>query len=141
MASQQRTLFVTPQYVKDNSAPNNNMEDNLIRKCISLSEDKYIHPILGTQLTLAISNHINALVQSGTTIPANYKLLLDDYIIPCLVEYTQLEYLPYTFKFRNKGISRQTSPESIPAEVDELVYLSQTLKTNAEFYAARMIYF
>lgn len=139
MASQQRTLFVTPQYVKENSVFNDNIEDNILRKCISMCEDKYIHPILGTQLTLAITNHINAYVQSGTSIPTNYKILLDEYIIPCLVEYVQVEYLPFTFKFRNKGVSRQTSPESIPAEVDELIYLRQTILANAQFYGTRMV--
>lgn len=138
---QQRILFTTPQFVKDNTTINDNVEDNILRKCISVAEDKIIHPLLGSQLTLAISNHIQAYIVSGTAIPAAYKTLLDDYIVPTLVEYTQIEYIPFTYKFRNKGISRQTSDTSIPAEVDELIYLKNNILSTAQFYGERLVSF
>jgi len=137
--SQQRVLWTTPQFLKDNTVVNNNVEDNILRKCISVAEDKVIHPLLGSQLTLTISNHIQAYIASGTTIPADYKTLIDNYIVPCLVEYSIIEYIPYTYKFRNKGISRQTSPESLPAELDELVYLKQNILATAQFYGERLV--
>jgi hypothetical protein len=137
----QRVLWTTPQFIKDNTTINDNVEDNILRKCISVAEDKVIHPLLGSQLTLAISNHIQAYIASGTTIPADYKTLIDNYIVPTLVEYAQIEYIPFTYKFRNKGIGRQTSPESIPAELDELVYLKQNILSTAQFYGERLVTF
>jgi hypothetical protein len=133
-----RVLFTTPQFLKDNTVVNDNVEDNILRKCISISEDKYIQPLLGTQLYLSLTTYVKANVLSGSTIPANYKLLLDDYIVPTLLEYSTYELVPFSFKFRNKGISRQTSPDSIPAEVSDLIYVRNNVLANAQFYADRL---
>jgi len=139
--SQQRVLWTTPQFLKDNTVVNDNVEDNILRKCISVAEDKVIHPLLGSQLTLTISNQIQDYIGSNVPIPAAYKTLIDDYIVPTLVEYAVIEYIPFTYKFRNKGIQRQTSPESIPAELDELIYLKQNILSTAQFYGERLVAF
>jgi hypothetical protein len=133
-----RVLWTTPQFVKDNSVINDNVEDGILRKCISTAEDKYLHPIIGTSLTTAINTYISLYVSSGNTIPTNYKLLIDDYIVPTLLEYTVYEYVPFSYKFRNKGISRQSSPDSIPADIGELSYLRNNIKDTAEFYGERL---
>jgi hypothetical protein len=141
MASQQRVLWITPSYLKENTVVNDNTEDNILRKCISVAEDKILHPLLGTQLTLAVSTYIQDYINSNVPIPAAYKTLIDDYIIPTLVEYSIIEYIPFTFKFRNKGISRQSGPDTIPAELEELIYLKNNILTTAQFYGERLVTF
>ena len=131
-------LFLTPQTLKDNTVINNNVEDKILRKCISSAEDKYIHPLVGSGLYSAITGHISALMLSGTPIPATYKTLLDDYIVPTLIEYSTYELIPFSYKIFNKGISRQSSPDSIPAEVDELIYLRNNILNQAQFYGTRL---
>lgn len=129
-----RTLFITPQFVKDNSFPNDNVEEKLLVKAIRIAEDKYIQPIIGGNLYATLISQIRA-----NTIAGNYKNLLDNFIIPCLLEYTVYEYIPYTYKFRNKGISKQTSPTSEPADRDELYYLRDNIRDTAQFYGENLI--
>lgn len=134
-----RTLFITPQVLKDNSVFNKNIEDNLLRKGISTAEDKYIHPLLGSGLYSAITTHINNYIDSGTTIPANYKLLLDMYIVPTLIEYASVELVAYmSYKMRSKGISRQTGENTIPADLAELNYVRDNFLSSAQFYGQRL---
>jgi hypothetical protein len=133
-----RTLIITPQFLKDNSVINDNVEDNILEAVIRIAEDKYIHPKLGSRLVERINTEI-ATYASGGTITAEYKTLIDDYITACVIQYSIYEYVPYTFKFRNKGISTQTSPDSTPASVSDLGYIRESVKSTAEFYAERLI--
>ncbi len=133
-----RTLIISPQYLKDNSVINNNTEDTILQVCIRHAEDKYIHPLIGSRLMERVTNDI-ASYQTGGTINAAYKILIDDYITPCLIEYSIYEYVPYSFKFRNKGISRQSSPDSIPADLNDLGYIRETVQSSAQFYGDRLV--
>lgn len=139
MQGSTRILWITPQYLKDNTIINDNVEDNILQVNIRTAEDKYLHPLLGTQMTIKINKLISDSIISGSTIPTEYKTLIDDYIIPCLVEYSVYENVPFTYKFRNKGISKQTSPDSIPAELDELTYLRNNIRDTAQFYGERLV--
>lgn len=131
-----RTLFIDPQYVRDNSVINDNTEGGLISKAIRTASDKYIQPIIGGNLYNSLISKIQLNSLSG-----DYKTLMDDFIVPCLLEYTIYEYIPYSFKFRNKGISRQTSPDSIPAEVEDLTYIRDNVLQTAQFYGETLVRF
>lgn len=130
-------LFITPQYLIENSAINSNVEQKILTKCIRTASDKYLMPLIGSQLYEAIVNRISG----GTMTAGDYKDLLDDYITPALVDYAVLEYIPFSaVKFRNKGIQRQTSEEnSEPADMDNLTYLQQSVRDSAQFYSERLI--
>jgi len=141
MQGSNRILWVTPQYLKDNTVINDNCEDNILQVNIRAAEDKYLHPLIGSQMTKKVNQLISDSILSGSTIPTEYKTLIDDYIIPCLVEYSVYENVPFTFKFRNKGISQQTSPDSIPAGIDELTYLRNNIRDTAQFYGERLVTF
>lgn len=130
-------LFITPQYLIENSAINSNVEQKILTKCIRSASDKYIMPLIGSNLYEAIVNKISG----GTMAAGDYKSLLDDYITPALVDYSVLEYIPFSaVKFRNKGIQRQNSGEnSEPADMDNLTYLQQSVRDSAQFYSERLV--
>jgi hypothetical protein len=135
MSSATRVLFLTPQYLIDNTVINGNVEQKILNKCIRTAEDKYIMPLIGSPLYESLITKI-----TGNTLTGVYKTLMDDYVIPCLLEYSLYEYIPFTsFKFRNKGVSKQTSPESEPADLADLSYLRENVKDSAQFYGDRLV--
>ncbi len=133
-----RFLIITPQYLKDNSVINNNVEENILQVVIRHAEDKYIHPLIGSRMMDRISLDISSYVTGGTIDPA-YKTLIDEYVTPCLIEYSIYEYVPYTFKFRNKGVSRQGGPDTLPADLNDLGYIRETVLSSAIFYGERLV--
>lgn len=141
MVGANRILWITPAYLAENTVIDDNVSTNILQVNIRVAEDKFLHPLIGSQMTSKVNQLINDKIVSGVTIPAIYKTLIDDYIIPCLMEYAVYENIPFTFKFRNKGISLQNSPDSTSAGLDELNYLSQKVLTTAQFYGERLITF
>lgn len=131
-----RTLFVTPQYMMDNTVVNDNADPKLIVKAIRTAEDKYILPIIGGMLYNTIIDKI----QTGALL-GNYKNLVDRFIIPATLEYATYEYVPYVYKFRNKGISKQTSETSEPVDRDDLYFIRENILQTAQFYGEQLINF
>ena len=133
-----RVLLISPDYLVSNSPINENVEQKLLAKCIRTAEDKYLMPIVGSNLYTTIINMI-----SGGTMPAgDYKNLLDLYVSPALVEYSTLEFITFnSFKIRNKGVQRQTGENSETVAPADLSYLSQSVRDSAEFYSNRLIQF
>lgn len=129
-----RTLFCTPQYIFENTIISDNSDVKLVKKATRVAEDKYILPIIGGMLYNTIINKI----QTGT-LTGDYKSLVDRFIIPCLLEYTVYEYVPYTYKFRNKGISKQTSETSEPVEREDLYFIRENILQTAQFYGEQLI--
>lgn len=129
-----RHLFITPQYVRENHLPNENTEGNLIAKAIRVAQDKYIRTLIGGDMYSALINN-----DVLGTLSVDYINLLNNFVIPCLVEYTIYEYVMYSYKIRNKGISRQTSPDSIPAELEDLYYMRDNIRDTAQMYGEMLI--
>lgn len=129
-------LFITPEYLIENSAINSNVEQKILTKCIRSASDKYIMPAIGSQLY----QKIVSLISGGTMTAGVYKTLLDDYITPALVDYSVLEYIPFSsVKFRNKGMEKQTSDVSTPADAESLVMVQASVRDSAQFYTERLI--
>ena len=98
------TLFISDTIIKERSIVNGNNDPKLIYPDIKAAQDLYIHPILGTALFIKIQNAIAANNWTGL---ADYKTLLDDYIIDTLVNYTMAELPMNSYQFTNKGIVRK----------------------------------
>lgn len=134
MASESKYLIVGTQYLRDNTIINDNVDAQVLQPIIRAAQTKYIQQVIGDSLY----SKIIADIQSNT-ISGNYKILVDDYIIPVLLQYIVYEAVPFmTFKFRNKSISKQGSDNSTPAELTDLEYLRNNILPTAQFYAERL---
>lgn len=134
MAGGATTVFIGTQYLRDNSIINDNVDEKVLGPLIRLAQDKYIQAIVG-------SNLYNALILQviAGSVTGDYKILLEEYIMPTLIQYAVYESIPYlNFKFRNKSISKQTSDTSVPVELAELSYMRENVQSTAQFYAERM---
>ena len=130
-----RTTFITTEDLRDNTVIQGNVEGAILIRCIKVAQDKFVMNFIGGNLYSSLINKINA----GTLTQVD-KNLLNGFIVPTLMEYTVFEVIPFlSLKFRNKGINKQTSPESESASLSDLHYISQKILETAQFYAESMI--
>lgn len=126
--------MISDQMIKDRTTIHGNIDSQLVSPHIKLSQDKFVEPILGT----ALFNKILSDIFNGT-ISGDYKTLLDDYIVDCLVWYT-LSSMPIhlSFQFWNKGVVRNSGEDTEVPSMSELIDISNDFKNNAQFYANKL---
>lgn len=123
-----QALFINSEYLKSVSVIDENVDEKIIRLSIVRAQRLHIKPKLGTDLYNKFVTDINA----GTPITGVYKTLLDEYIIPALVEWSVYEAtLGLNFKYRNKAIAAQSSENAQPADLTILSALKDDVKIPA----------
>ena len=133
-----RVLFLSTYRLKKNTPIQQNVDDDLLNPYIYKAQETHIQQILGTNLYDSISDMIiNNTI--GAPQNVNYKTLLDDYIGPCLIEYSFYEVMPFiSLKITNKSIVRGNAEFANEGDLTDLKYLRQTVADIAQFYAQRL---
>jgi hypothetical protein len=134
-----KVKFIDIEYFNNHTPVDGNVDFKLIKPLIYKAQDIHIQQVTGSKLY----NRLKELIITGQIVEeefAKYKLLLDDYIRPTLAEWTLYELLPFmNFKLTNKSISKRTSENSGPSEVDEIKWLRSSVRDSAEFYTKRIV--
>lgn len=127
-------LLISDEILKDRTAIHGNIDPKFLYPEIKAAQDMYIHPILGTALYDKIIDDVDT-----ATITGDYKDLLDDYIIDCLLYYV-LAGLPeaLSYQFWNKGVVRKQGDNTELPSMSELIDLSNKYRIRAEWYAERL---
>jgi len=113
--------------------------DSLV-PAMHLAQTQYLREIIGTDLYNKFSADITALINSGTTFPATYKALLDDFVKPILVHLTVHEFLKTAHvTVSNKGVFKHTSENASDVNQSELKELIQVARDRAESYTQRFL--
>lgn len=119
----------------DRTAIHGNIDPKLLESDIKYAQDVYIFPLLGTALMNKIQAYIVANNWTGGT---NYKALLDNYLVDCLIWFTLSEsQLTMSFQLSNKGIIRKQGDNLQLPSMSEIMQLASDNKKRAEFYANR----
>lgn len=131
-------LLISETMIKERTSIHGNIDPKLIFPDVKVAQDMYIARLLGT----ALYEKLQTLVDSGLISDAgnaDYKTLLDKYIVDALVYYT-LSELPtsISFQFWNKGVSRKTGENIEGPTMSDLIDVSNKYRNRAEFYAERM---
>jgi hypothetical protein len=127
----QDVLWITEDYVKDNSILNENVDWRLAQPILILVQDQYIHPILGTALFDEIADEIYA-----GSVSTNNQTLLDRYIRKVIMWYLMSELVPILkYRMRNKGVMTSNSENSQPASLEEIQKIQNDFKNKAEWYS------
>lgn len=131
-------LLISDVMIKERTSIHGNIDPKLIYPDLKYAQDAYIKPILGT----ALYEKLQTLISSGTiSDPANadYKGLIDLYIVDALMYYTLAE-LPETlgFQFWNKGIVRKQGDNTELPSMSELLSIASRYKSRGEYYGNRM---
>ena len=129
----QNILLISVDMLKDRSNIHGNIDEKLLYADIKVAQDMHIYPLLGTALYNRIQDDI-----ANSTLAGDYKILMDDYLIDCLVWYT-LSESPETISYQitNKGVVRKQGDYTQLPSMSEIVSLADTYKKRAEFYANR----
>lgn len=134
-----KALFISVAELKKKSIIDGNVDSEKILQYIEISQDINIQNYLGGKLY----KYMQEIIVNGTIgnpENANYKLLLDDYIKPMLIWYTQATYLPFSmFQISNGGTFKHRSENSDTVSKEEMDYLVQKAKDTAEFYTRRFM--
>lgn len=127
-------FFVDPNYVKQTTSLNKNVDDKMVMEAIQSAQDMFILPILGSTLMEDMLQHI-----SGGTLDTLHAYLINSFVRPCLVAATMMHLLPFIhFQFQNKGVEKQHSDYSESATVAEVSWLIEKYREKGAFYAQRL---
>ena len=135
----QKALFITVVDLKQRSIIGGSVDPEKIVQFVEVAQDTHIQNYLGGKLynkmqELIINDTIDAPVN------ANYKTLLETYIKPMLIWYTQADYMPFSaFQISNGGVYRHISANSQLASMEELNMLTRSALETAEFYTRRFM--
>lgn len=126
--------FVSPNYIKENTPMQQNIDDDIIVPYIVAAQDVYIQQALGSKFYQHLKD---AIVANNLT--ADEDNLIRDYIAPVITQFTFYELIPHiNYKMTNKAVSQQSSEFSTPSTLDEVKFLRQSVRDLAEFYLKRL---
>ena len=133
-------LFIDRTDLVRNSILDGNVDTDKFIFFIKTAQEIYIQNYLSTQMYDALTEAIVA----GIDLPANarWKTLLDEYVVPMLIWFTQVDYIPFaSYQIRNGGMFKHRSENADTVSKDEVDYLVEKARTNAEWYSRRFIDF
>lgn len=124
-------LFITEQYIKDNSIIDENLDMKYLTTTIDKCQRKYIKQILGSALYDELQTQINA-----NTLTALNTTLLDSYIQDALMYYVMFEGISiFTYKITNKNILQKTAENAQTVDAEALSMLRDGYKNDAEYFS------
>ena len=130
-------LFINRQDLLRNSIIDGNVDSDKYVQFIKLSQEIHIQNYLGTQMYDALSAAIPTIDDPAN---ARWKSLLNDYVVPMLIWFSQVDYIPFaSYQIRNGGVSKHVSENSESVSKEEIDYLVEKARTNAEWYSRRFI--
>tara|TARA_R110001632_G_scaffold165199_2_gene283729 strand:- start:750 stop:1265 length:516 start_codon:yes stop_codon:yes gene_type:complete len=135
----QKALFITINDLKRKSIIDGNVDADKLIQFIEVAQDTHIQNYLGGLLY----NKIQSLIINNTIDDAgnsDYKTLLESYIKPMLVWFTQSSYLPFAmYQISNGGVFKHRSENSETISLEEMRMMLAKVTETAEFYTRRFV--
>lgn len=134
-----RTLFISENYIKENSAIDENTDYKKILPTIWQCQIQYIQGLLGTKLYEYLLTEIDDLIDNGTPLDAVDETLINDYIRDTHLYWAEYELqIPLLYEFRNKNVSKNRSDNGTPIDLKESYRIENRFKDKAEFFSERL---
>ena len=131
----QHTLFISTNRLKKDSALGGSVDDNLLLPYILMAQDRYILPMLGTDLQNKLISDIQ-----GSSLAGDYLTLLQTYIQPALVQFAFATVLPFLrLRMVNSSIVTMSSENGTSVTHQDLKPLISASMDQGEFYRERLI--
>lgn len=132
-------LFINRTDLLRNSILDGNVDSDKYLQFIKLAQVIHIQQIMGTKLYNGLTA---AMPNIDLAANARWKLLLDDYVVNMLIWYAQVDFIPWAaYSIKNGGVFKHRSENSDTVSKDEVDYLVEKARTNAEWYSRRFIDF
>ena len=132
-------VLVSPSRVKRDTSLGGSVDPNVLFPAILQAQEKWILPVLGTDLY----NKIKTLISAGTIDDVGneiYATLLNTYIIPCLVQFSFMEVIPVLrVRFVNNAVVAMNSEQGGSVSYDDINPRISTARDIASWYKERLI--
>lgn len=130
-----KALFITRTDLVRNTIIDGNVDTDKFIQFIKIAQEIHVRNFLGTDLYNKISTDIESASLSG-----DYLTLKNDYIVPMLIHYAMVDYLPFAaYQVKNGGVFKHTSENSTGVDKAEVDYLVNKSRDFAEYYTRRFI--
>ena len=131
----QHTLFISTTRIKKDTALGGSCDDNLLLPYILMAQDRYILPVLGTDLYDKLISDIQ-----GSSLTGDYLTLLQTYIQPALVQFSFSVVLPFLrLRFVNNSVVTMDSEQGSSVSHEDLKPLISASMDQGEFLRERLI--
>lgn len=134
-----KALFITMTELKRKSIIDGALDEDKIIQFVEVAQDIHIQNYLGTKLY----DKIQTLITGGTldeVANSKYKTLLNDYVKPMLIWYSQYSFIPFAaYQISNGGIFKHNSESATSLTKEELDSLAGKAKGFADFYTNRFM--
>tara|TARA_R100001440_G_scaffold1479_6_gene4829 strand:+ start:7013 stop:7522 length:510 start_codon:yes stop_codon:yes gene_type:complete len=136
-----KALFITMTELKRKSIIDGQFDTDKLIQFVEVAQDVHIQNFLGTKLYEKIQTLITASTLDDSA-NADYKTLLNTYIKPMLIWYSQYTFIPFaSFQIGNGGIFKHSSESAEIVTKEEMDSLANQAKDYADFYTNRFIDF
>lgn len=128
-------LLLSEEYIKSYGIINDNTDGCYLQPAMVLAQEVGLQEIIGTKLLKKIKKLIST---NDINIEefANYKELLEDYIIPYLLWETTSEIqMPISFKTANSGTVQNTDTNKYASSIEDVEYMKNYYKDKSRFFA------
>ena len=130
-----KALFITLQELKRKSIIDGNVDTDKLIQFVEVAQDTIIQNYLGTKLYNTLQTQV-----INSTLTTDNTTLLNTYIKPMLIWYTQATYLPYAaYQISNGGVFKHNSENSTSVSESEITKLTRHATETADFYAKRFM--
>jgi hypothetical protein len=128
------TLFVSTSKLKRDTALGGSVDDNIIRPYIKVAQDKFILPILGTELYQKLATD----VQNATPLTGRYLDVMN-LIQPALTfhAFAEVAYV-MRLRFANNSVTQVQDDTGSSASTQDIKLVVDNARNIAEFYTKRL---
>ena len=131
----QHTFYISTDRLKKDTSLGGSVSNDLLFPYILMAQDRYILPILGTDLHNKLISDIQ-----GSSLAGNYLTLLQTYIQPALVQFSYATVLPFLrLRMVNNAIVTMNSEQGSSVSHSDLKPLINAAMDQGEFYRQRLI--
>ena len=134
-----KALFITLNDLKRKSIISGNTDDDKLIQFVEVAQDLHIQNYLGGNLY----DKLQDLILTDTlddVANVNYKNLINQYVKPMLIWFSQSSYLPFaSYNIGNGGIYKHIGDNKQAIDKDELVHLMGKVNETADFYTRRFL--
>ena len=128
-----KALFITVVELKRKSIFDGNIDADKLVQFIEVAQDTNIQTYLGSKLYDKLQQDI-----LNDELGGNYLTLVNTYIKPMLIWYTQAAYIPYAaYQISNGGVFKHDSENSTAVDASEIRTLAEHATETAEFYTQK----
>lgn len=130
-------LLISEAKLKSFTNINKNLDMDVLRAEIQISQDIELQPILGTKFYNKLLSRVSI---TGSTFSAEEKTLVDDYVAPFLIQISYYNAIPHIhFRTMNRGIVEGQMEGAQAVDLATMQYLRGIQKQRADFYRMRLL--